>query len=174
VTNPAPASAKTPAKRPAANLKAAPTAESKAATQPAASAEKSVAPAAASAAPSAAPAPAATGRSVTLYCKFDFQEATLQVQSGGGTIFLGSLSGKKKRKILGLAGGGYGGELLQALTIPGDATELTVHVYTADNSVNVLTKISATPPSDEASVLRVTPSRDRLKLEWSKPKTPGR
>ena len=114
------------------------------------------------------------GRSVTLYCKYDFQEATLQVQSGGGTIFLGSLSGKKKKKILGLPRGGYGGELLQAMTVPADAKELTVRVYTADNSVNVLNKISATPPSDQASVLKVTPSRDHLKLEWSKPKAPGR
>ncbi|MGA2629667.1 MAG: serine/threonine-protein kinase [Terriglobia bacterium] len=153
-----PSRPKTSPKTQAANLKAPPAAESKAA-----SAEKTP-----------AAAPAAPGRSVTLYCKYDFQEATLQVQSVGGTIFLGSLTGKKKKKILGLAGGGYGGELLQVLTIPADAKELTVRVYNADSSINVLNKISATPPSDQASVLKVTPSRDHLNLEWSKPKTPGR
>jgi hypothetical protein len=63
---------------------------------------------------------------------------------------------------------------LQVLTIPADAKELTVRVYNADSSINVLNKISATPPSDQASVLKVTPSRDHLNLEWSKPKTPGR
>jgi serine/threonine-protein kinase len=167
--NPSSGSSKMSPSRPKAstNLKAPPTAESKAATQPAASAEKS-------ATPASGPAPAVTGRSVTLYCKYDFQEATLQVQSGSGTIFLGSLIGQKKKKILGLAGGGYGGELLQAMTVPGDAKELTVRVYTADSSVNVLNKISATPPSDQASVLKITPGRDHLNLEWSKPKTPGR
>ncbi len=162
--NPSSGSSKMSPSRPKAstNLKAPPTAESKAATQPAAATAAS------------GPPPAVAGRSVTLYCKYEFQEATLQVQSGSGTIFLGSLIGQKKKKILGLAGGGYGGELLQAMTVPADAKELIVRVYTADSSINVLSKISATPPSDQASVLKVTPGRDHLNLEWSKPKTPGR
>jgi serine/threonine-protein kinase len=165
-----PSQPKASPKTAAANLKTPTTAESKSAAEPAPSAEK--APTAAPAAPT--PAPAVVGRSVTLSCKYDFQEATLQVQSENGTIFLGSLIGMKKKKILGLAGGGYGGELLQAMTVPADAKELIVRVYTADSSINVLNKISATPPSDQASILKVTPGRDHLKLEWSKPKTPGR
>jgi hypothetical protein len=64
-------------------------------------------------------------------------------------------------------GGGYSGSLTESLTIPSGARQLTVRVYSADGSINVLNKISAVPPSSAANTLRVIPTRQRLVLEWT-------
>jgi len=114
------------------------------------------------------------GRPVTLYCKHEFEEATLLLLSGGRTIYQGRLIGKKKRGFIGIAGKGFSGELSEPVTIPGDAKELTIRVYSADGAVNVLNKISPRPPSAEANVLLVSPTPRELTLEWTKEKIPAK
>ena len=107
---------------------------------------------------------------ITVYCKHDFEQATLVMASSGRTVYQARLVGKKKKGFIGIGGKGYGGELKEATTIPGAAKELTVRVYTDDGAINLQNKVAAHPPSAEASMLRVTPSKDHLNLEWSKPK----
>jgi hypothetical protein len=107
-----------------------------------------------------------TGRVVALQCTHQLEEATLLVLDGNATIFQTRLIGKKKRGFVGI-GGGYSGSLTESLTIPASARQLTVRVYSADGSINVLNKISATPPSSAANALRVVPTRQRLVLKWT-------
>jgi serine/threonine-protein kinase len=115
--------------------------------------------------------PAATSvNDITVYCKHDFEQATLVMASSGRTVYQARLVGKKKKGFIGIGGKGFGGELKEAAAIPGAAQELTVRVYTDDGTVNLQNKVAAHPPSAEASMLRVTPSKDHLDLEWSKPK----
>lgn len=118
----------------------------------------------------AAATPAATkpppGRVVALQCTHQLEEATLLVLDGNTTIFQSRLIGKKKRGFVGM-GGGYSGSLTESLTIPTSTRQLTVRVYSADGSVNVLNKISAVPPSSAANTLRVTPTRQQLTLQWT-------
>jgi serine/threonine-protein kinase len=124
--------------------------------------------------PSAASAPLvasramkpATGRAVALQCTHQLEEATLLVLDGKTTIFQATLIGKKKRGLVGV-GAGYSGSLTESLTIPPSARQLTVRVYSADGSVNVLNKIPAIPPSSTANTLRVVPTRERLTLQWT-------
>ena len=122
--------------------------------------------------PAPAPAvPAAISVSdITVYCRHEFEQATLVMTSGGRTVYQARLVGKKKKGFIGIGGKGFGGELKEAATIPGSAQELTVRVYTDDGTVNLQNKVAAHPPSAEVSMLRVSPSNDQLKLEWSKPK----
>jgi serine/threonine-protein kinase len=115
--------------------------------------------------PAAGTKPAA-GRAVNLLCNYRFAEATLLVLDGEKTILQASLIGKKRRGFIGIRGG-YSGTLTEPLTIPAGTRELTVRVYSADGSLNVLSKISAVPPSSTANTLRVTPTRQRLLLEWT-------
>jgi hypothetical protein len=118
----------------------------------------------------AAATPAATkpqpGRVVALQCTYQLEEATLLVLDGNTTIFQSRLIGKKKRGFVGIKGG-YSGSLAESLTIPANTRQLTVRVYSADGSVNVLNKISAVPPSSAASTLRVAPTRQQLTLHWT-------
>jgi hypothetical protein len=131
--------------------------------------------------PSAASAPVVasratkpgTGRAVALQCIHQLEEATLLVLDGKTTIFQARLIGKKKRGLVGV-GGGYSGSLTESLTIPASARQLTVRVYSADGLVNVLNKIPATPPSSAANTLRVVPTRERLAVQWTAGKPPGR
>lgn len=118
----------------------------------------------------AAATPVATkstaGRVVTLQCTHQLEEATLLVLDGNTTIFQSRLVGKKKRGFVGFRGG-YSGSLTESLTIPTSTRQLTVRVYSADGSVNVLNKISAVPPSSAAHTLRVAPTRQQLTLQWT-------
>jgi hypothetical protein len=119
----------------------------------------------------AAPVPAATkpksGRVIALQCTHQLEEATLLILDGTTPVFQTRLVGKKKRGFVGIRGG-YSGSLTESVTIPANTRQLTVRVYSADGSVNVLNKISAIPPSVAANTLRVTPTRQRLGLEWTK------
>jgi len=107
-----------------------------------------------------------TGRAVALQCTHELEEATLLVLDGKTTIFQARLIGKKRRRLVGI-GAGYSGSLTESLTIPPSARQLTVRVYSADGSVNVLNKIPAIPPSSTANTLRVVPTRERLTLQWT-------
>ena len=122
------------------------------------------------AAASPTPTPAATkpqpGRVVALQCTYQLEEATLLVLDGNTAIFQTRLIGKKKRGFVGIKGG-YSGSLTESLTIPTRTRQLTVRVYSADGSVNVLNKISAVPPSSAANTLRVAPTRQQLTLQWT-------
>jgi serine/threonine protein kinase len=135
-----------------------------------ASAAATGSPAAKSATVPAAATPAATkpppGTVVTLQCTHQLQEATLLILDGSTTIFQSRLIGKKKRGFPGIRGG-YSGSLTEPLTIPASTRQLTVRVYSADGSVNVLNKISAVPPSSAANTLRVAPTRQQLTLQWT-------
>jgi serine/threonine-protein kinase len=107
-----------------------------------------------------------TGRVVPLQCTHQLEEATLLVLDGNTTIFQTRLTGKKKRGFVGI-GGGYSGSLTESLTIPASTRQLTIRVYSANGSINVLNRISAVPPSSAANTLRIIPTRQRLVLEWT-------
>lgn len=126
--------------------------------------------AAAQPAPAPAVPAAASVEDITVYCKHEFEQATLVMSNGGKTLYQARLVGRKKKGFIGIGGKGFGGELKEAATIPGSAQELTVRVYTDDGTVNLQNKVAAHPPSAEARMLRVSPSKDHLNLEWSKPK----
>jgi serine/threonine-protein kinase len=119
----------------------------------------------------AAASPFAPVREITVYCKHEFQDATLLLLDGSRTVYQARLAGKKKRGFIGIGGKGFSGTLTETVTIPGDTKELTVRVYSSDGAVNVLHTISAHPPSDDLNTLRITPAQDQLKLEWAK--SPG-
>jgi hypothetical protein len=118
----------------------------------------------------AAATPVATkpkpGRVIALQCTHQLEEATLLILDGNTPVFQTRLIGKKKRGFIGIRGG-YSGSLTESVTIPASARQLTVRVYSADGSVNVLNKISAVPPSPAANTLRVSLTRQRLALEWT-------
>ena len=121
----------------------------------------------------AAPTPAASivpVRDITVYCRHEFEDATLLLLDGERIIYKARLVGKKRRGFIGIGGKGFGGVLTETVTIPGDAQELTARVYSSDGALNVLQKISAHPPSEYARTLRITPTKDQLKLEWQNPK----
>jgi serine/threonine-protein kinase len=107
---------------------------------------------------------------ITVYCKHEFEQATLLVLDGAKTLYQARLSGKKKKGFIGIGGKGFGGELQDVTALPVSARDLTVRVYTDDGAVNIQNSISAPPPEGGATMLRVTPSRDHLKLEWTKPR----
>jgi serine/threonine protein kinase len=123
--------------------------------------------------PAPAPAPpvpvAPSVTDITIYCKHEFEQATLVVSDGGKTVYQARLVGKKKKGFIGIGGKGFSGELRDPAAIPGSAKELTVRVYTDDGMVNLQNKVAAQPSPADASVLRVTPTKDHLNLEWSKP-----
>jgi len=125
-----------------------------------------------------APAPATLAavptRLITLDCKYEFESATLVLLHGENRVYETKLVGKKKRGFIGIGGKGFAGELSEAVTIPGDAKELTVRVYSADGSVNVLHRISGNPPSPDATVLEILPTRQQLNVKWKKPQAPGK
>jgi hypothetical protein len=114
-----------------------------------------------------------TGRVVTLQCTYQLEEATLLVLDGNTAIFQTRLIGKKKRGFVGI-GGGYIGSLTESLTIPTSTRQLTVRVYSADGSINVLSKISAVPPSSAVNTLRIAPTRQQLTLQWTEGTPTGR
>jgi predicted Ser/Thr protein kinase len=102
---------------------------------------------------------------VTLECRHELKEATLSVATGDKVFFRTTLLGKKKGGFLGIKGS-YAGTFSHSLKLPPGARELTVRVYTADASVNVLNKISAEPPPGASNTLLIVPSRGRLTLNW--------
>ncbi len=116
----------------------------------------------------------ASGRQATLYCQFELEEATLLLLSGKNPFYQGRLIGKKKRGFMGIGGRGFSGILSESVTIPDNTKEVIVRVYSADGTVNVLNKIPATPPSEDATTLRITPTKQQLKVEWAKTGTPGK
>jgi hypothetical protein len=122
----------------------------------------------------AAPSKPATGRLITLYCSHELEEATLLLVSGGKTFYQGRLIGKRKRGFIGIGGKGFSGVFSAFVAIPAEAKELTVRVYSADGSVNVLNRIPASPPSENATTLRVTPAKDQLRVEWVTAHAPGK
>ncbi len=117
----------------------------------------------------AAPNPGAVN-DITVYCKHDFEQATLVLLEGSKMVYQARLIGKKKKGFIGIGGKGFGGELTESATIPAQAKELTVRVYSDDGAVNLQNKVSAHPPASDSTTLRVTPAKDQLKLEWAKNK----
>lgn len=107
---------------------------------------------------------------ITVYCKHDFEQATLILLEGSKMVYQARLIGKKRKGFIGIGGKGFGGELTESATIPAQARELTVRVYSDDGAVNLQNKVSAHPPSSDSTTLRVTPAKDQLNLEWAKNK----
>lgn len=107
---------------------------------------------------------------ITVYCKHDFEQATLMMLEGSKLIYQARLVGKKKKGFIGIGGKGYSGEFAESATIPANAGELIVRVYSDDGKVNLQNTVSARPPSSDSTTLRVTPAKDQLKLEWAKTK----
>ena len=150
------------------------------ATKPAASAAtatEAARPTIAAAQPTATPVAPAVARAnpgavsdITVYCKHDFERATLMLLEGSKLVYQARLIGKKKKGFIGIGAKGYGGELTESATIPAQAAELTVRVYSDDGTVNLQNKVSARPPSSDTTTLLVAPSKDQLKLEWAKNK----
>jgi hypothetical protein len=158
---PRPRPAKTPAKPPAVTATPEPPSSP---GRPASPAPLAAAPPAGVAAPVAAP----SVNDITVYCKHEFEQATLVMTDGGKTLYQARLIGKKKKGFIGIGGKGFGGELRDITSIPSSTQELTVRVYSDDGAVNLQNRIAAHPPSAENSMLRVSPSRAQLKLEWAK------
>jgi serine/threonine-protein kinase len=113
-------------------------------------------------------------REITVYCKHEYEDATLLLLDGNKTVYQARLLGKKKRGFIGIGGKGFSGVLTATVTVPGDAQELTVRVYSSDGAVNVQQRIAAHSPSDDFTTLRVTPAKELLKLEWAKTKASGK
>ncbi len=120
--------------------------------------------------PTAAAANPGAVNDITVYCKHDFEQATLIMLEGSKMVFQARLIGKKKKGFIGIGRKGFGGVFTEPATIPARARELTVRVYSDDGSVNLQNKVSARPPSSDTTTLRVTPGKDQLKLEWAKNK----
>jgi len=112
-------------------------------------------------------------REITVYCKHEYEDATLLLLDGNMPVYQARLLGKKKRGFIGIGGKGYSGVLTETVTVPGDAQELTVRVYSSDGAVNVQQRIAAHPPLEDFTTLRVTPTKELLKLEWAKTKASG-
>ncbi|MBI4164445.1 MAG: serine/threonine protein kinase [Acidobacteria bacterium] len=149
-----------------------PEAGAKSSTQPSvpaqASAQTAPTPVAA-AQPAPAPAmPATSTNAITVYCKHEFEQATLLMTENGKTVYQARLLGKKKKGFIGIGGKGFSGVLTETASIPFSSHQLTVRVYSDDGTVNLQNKVAAHPPSTEATMLRVIPSKDHLALEWAK------
>jgi serine/threonine-protein kinase len=114
----------------------------------------------------------ATPGKVQLWCKHELKEGKLTVSSGTQVLFEASLKGKKKGGFLGIKGG-FGGLTSHPITIPSGKHDLTVHVVSADGTLDLSKTISATPPAGSAPTLQVLVGRDKLTLHWGEPGRPA-
>jgi hypothetical protein len=119
-------------------------------------------------APGKSAAPSLT--EITVYCKHEFEQATLVMTENGKTVYQARLLGKKKKGFIGIRGKGFSGLLTESASIPNSAKELTVRIYSDDGAINLQNKVAARPPSVETTLLRISPSKDHLALEWARAK----
>ena len=118
---------------------------------------------------SAVPA-AASLNEFTVNCKHEFDQATLLMTERGKMVYQARLVGEKKKGFIGIGGKGFGGQLTESVSIPNSIQQLTVRIYSDDGTINLQNTVAAHPPSGEATVLNISPSKDHLKLEWTKPR----
>lgn len=114
---------------------------------------------------------AATGRVVTLACKHELESGTLKITSGALVIFQSDLEGKKRTGFLGITGG-FAGALTRSITIPADASELTLQVSSEGGAAGLIRKVAARPPSGSSDTLQVTISRGAITAQWAAPPAP--
>jgi serine/threonine protein kinase len=109
-------------------------------------------------------------RAIQLSCKFELKEADLTVSGDGGVIYKGKLEGKKKGGFLHLnIKGGYGGILSSPITIPAGTKNLSVHVLSSGEGVDLTRRTSVAPPSTGTPTLQVSVSEDKITLHWAAP-----
>lgn len=105
------------------------------------------------------------GKVVQLVCRHELEQARLTVSAGRNIILAANLNGRRKAALLGIKGG-YTGTLSRPLTIPLDAKELSVHIISADRSVDLTNTISATSASGPLATLYVAINGASLDLSW--------
>jgi serine/threonine-protein kinase len=116
--------------------------------------------------PPTATVPAAAGRVVTLACKHELESGTLRITSGSSVIYQANLEGKKRKGFLGIKGG-YAGAITHPMTIPADATELTLQVSSEGGAAGLIRKIAARPPTGSSDTLQVTIKQKELTAVWT-------
>ena len=111
---------------------------------------------------------AAGARAIQLACKFELKEAELTVSADGSVIYKGKLEGKKKGGFLHLnIKGGFGGALSTPLTIPAGTKNLSVHVLSAEEGVDLTRKTPVAPTAMATPTLQVSVSDEKITLHWA-------
>lgn len=120
--------------------------------------------------PPAAPA-SLSARSITLMCRHEFQEATLNITSGGKVILQVELKGKKRRGFVGIRGG-FSGVVSRPISVPADAGQFVVRVRSADGSID-LARTAPVPPASGSDTLEVVANQKGLNVGWKARKNPA-
>jgi hypothetical protein len=119
-----------------------------------------------------APKPANVPRVVQLHCKHDLKEATVTVSGGGQTLLQDSLKGKKKGGFLTIKGV-YEGTFSRTITVPGGASEVSIHIVTKDGALDISKAVQMPPSGGFVPTLDVEVENAHLTLNWgssAKPK----
>ncbi len=121
-------------------------------------------PAETKAAPASAP-PAASSTTIRFNCHYQFEQALLVLAADGQSLLTANLQGRREGKLLGLRHS-YRGTFLRPIKIPAGARNLTVHLQSADGSVNLTGAIAVARSNGTIPTLHVYASSNDLKLSW--------
>jgi hypothetical protein len=112
-----------------------------------------------------APPPAASPTTIRFECHYTFEQAQLVIAADGQSLLTANLRGRREGKLLGLRHG-YTGTFLRPIKIPAAARNLTVHLQSADGSVNLTQAIAVARSNGTIPTLHVYASSENLKLSW--------
>lgn len=107
-------------------------------------------------------------RELRLICDYHLKEASLTISSGDTTIFSGNLKGNKRKLRFPMMTGAYRGTLSHMTTLPADARQLSVHVVSSEDDVD-LTQMIAAASGGASATLHIVVSRDSLRVHWDRP-----
>jgi len=116
--------------------------------------------------PPPAAIPAMAGRVVTIDCRYELESGTLRISSGSSVIYQANLEGRKRKGFLGIKGG-FAGALKRPITVPADATELTLQVSSEGGAAGLIRKIAARPPTGSSDTLQITIKQKELTAVWA-------
>ncbi len=102
---------------------------------------------------------------IRLDCHYEFSEAQLVLAAEGQNLLTANLQGRREGKFLGLRHG-FSGTYVRPIKIPASTRSLTVHLQSADGSINLTGAIAAAHASETIPTLHVYASSKGLKLSW--------
>jgi serine/threonine protein kinase len=112
-----------------------------------------------------APQPAASSTTIRFNCHYQFEQAQLVLTADDQNLLTANLQGRREGKLLGLRHS-YVGTFLRPIKIPAGARNLTVHLQSADGSVNLTGTIAVARSNGTIPTLHVYASSNDLKLSW--------
>lgn len=110
-------------------------------------------------------APSIAQGTIQISCRFELEEAKMNISGGGRDLLSADLKGKRKGRLLGLKHR-FSGAYSHPLKIPTDVHNLTVHVESPSGSTNLTHTISVPAPDGKDHTLHIFVTSNNLQLSW--------